>query len=88
MHTTIQALVDRAADHFSTSLRTFKPWHGVNSITERNLSFQVATAFLEHFPDGFAFMEVPFTFKDRKRGIWCGFTGARPRKADSERRSR
>lgn len=67
MHATIQALVDRAADHFSASLRTFKPWHGVNSITERNLSFQVSTAFLEHFPDGFAFMEVPFTFKDRKR---------------------
>lgn len=67
MQATVQALVDRAAEHFSASLRTFKPWHGVNSITERNLSFQLATAFLKHFPDAFAFMEVPFTFQDRKR---------------------
>lgn len=67
MRTTIQALVDRAADHFSGSLRKFKPWHGVNGITERNLSFQFATAFLRHFPDSLAFMEVPFTFQDRKR---------------------
>lgn len=67
MKAIIQALVDRAADRFSASLRSFKPWHGVNGITERNLSFQFATSFLSHFPDAFAFMEVPFTFQDRKR---------------------
>jgi hypothetical protein len=67
LQATMQGLVDRAADHFSASLRAFKPWTVQNAITERNLSFQLATAFLRHFPDGFAFMEVPFTFKDRKR---------------------
>jgi hypothetical protein len=67
MQATVQALVDHAADHFSTSLRSFKPWHRTNGITERNLSFQFATAFLRYFPDAFAFMEVPFTFQDRKR---------------------
>ena len=67
MQATIQALIDRAAEHFSASLRTFKPWEGKNGITERNLSFQFATAFLRHFPEAIAFMEVPFKFEDRKR---------------------
>lgn len=64
---TIEALIDRAADQFSASLRVFKPWHRTNGITERNLSFAFATAFLKHFPDGLAFLEVPFTFRDRRR---------------------
>lgn len=67
MQATIQALVDRAADHFSASLKRFKPWHGGNTITERNLSFQFGTAFLRHFPDGLVFMEAPFLHGDRKR---------------------
>ena len=64
---TIQALIDRATDHFSASVRRFKPWTVQNSITERNLTFQLATAFLRHFPDGLAFMEVPFRFEARTR---------------------
>ncbi len=63
----IRALVHRAADRFAASLKKFKPWQGENAITERNLTFQLATEFVAHFSDGFAFMEVPFGSQDEKR---------------------
>lgn len=56
----IDAIVDNARTRFATWLDRYTPWHGENGITERNLSFQFATAFLDINPDGLAFMEVPF----------------------------
>jgi hypothetical protein len=53
-------VLEHARDRFATSLASFKPWHGVNGITERNLTFQVAASFLQLIPESQAFMEVAF----------------------------
>jgi len=60
MHEEVKKLLLAAKIRFAKWLEIYKPWHGVNGITERNLSFQFATAFLEHYSEGLALMEVPF----------------------------
>jgi hypothetical protein len=37
-----------------------------NGITERNLSFQFAVSFLNRFPDGHVFTEVPFSLSSKR----------------------
>jgi hypothetical protein len=60
-------ILEHAGGRFSLWLRQYEAWHGNNGITERNLSFQVAISFLSQFPDGVAFMEVPFATADARR---------------------
>jgi hypothetical protein len=61
----ITDLLQHAGERFSSWLTRYQAWHGVNGITERNLSVQVALSFLARFPDGAAFMEVPFATSER-----------------------
>ena len=56
----VEAIINDAKDRFNLWLERYEPWQGENHTTERNLSFQFATAFLKLNPDGLAFMEVPF----------------------------
>jgi hypothetical protein len=56
----IEAIINDARERFNAWVGTYEPWQGENHTTERNLSFQFATAFLKKYPEGFAFMEVPF----------------------------
>ncbi len=67
MTTDVLPLLENARDRFSLWLSRYRAWHGVNGITERNLSFQIATSFLARYPDGSAFMEVPFSDGPAKR---------------------
>lgn len=67
MQADVLQLLEHARDRFASWLRQYQAWHGINGITERNLSFQVATSFLARFPDGIAFMEVPFATADNAR---------------------
>ncbi len=60
MQNTIVEVIEKARTRFASWLARYRPWHGDNGITERNLSFQFATAFLDQYSDGMAFMEVPF----------------------------
>ena len=61
MQAVVLQLLQHARDRFAAWLGRYEAWHGVNGITERNLSFQVATSFLAQFNDSVAFMEVPFS---------------------------
>lgn len=61
MQAVVLQLLQHARDRLAAWLGRYEAWHGVNGITERNLSFQVATSFLAQFADGVAFMEVPFS---------------------------
>lgn len=68
MNDEIIKLVLNAKTRFAKWLQVYQPWHGINGITERNLSFQFATSFLENYPEGIAIMEVPFSAsKDGRR---------------------
>lgn len=60
MHNEVHKILQNAQVRFASWLGRYKPWHGDNGITERNLSFQFGTAFLNLNPTGLAFMEVPF----------------------------
>jgi len=60
MHEEVNKILHNAQARFEGWLRRYKPWHVDNGITERNLSFQFATAFLSLNPNGLVFMEVPF----------------------------
>jgi hypothetical protein len=60
MNEEVDNILQNAQFRFEGWLRRYKPWHGDNGITERNLSFQFATAFLDINPTGLVFMEVPF----------------------------
>ena len=66
-HHDIFGILEKAADRFRSSLSHFRPWHGQEGITEANLVFQFATAFLETNRDGFAFVEVPFAAREGGR---------------------
>lgn len=61
MITKLDKIIETASDRFAHWVTTYRPWHGENHTTERNLSFQLATAFLDLHENGIAFMEVPFT---------------------------
>ncbi len=56
----VEAIINDAKYRFNLWLENYEPWQGENHTTERNLSFQFATAFLKLNPGGLAFMEVPF----------------------------
>ena len=60
-------ILEHACDRFTSWVSQYQAWHGNNGITERNLTFQVATSFLARVNDGIAFMEVPFAAKDKSR---------------------
>ncbi|MBK5275085.1 MAG: hypothetical protein JJE30_08540 [Desulfuromonadales bacterium] len=60
MHNEVNLILQNAKIRFENWLSRYEPWHGDNCITERNLTFQFATAFLGLYPNGLAFMEVPF----------------------------
>lgn len=63
METTIVQILENAKVRFGNWIGKYKAWQGsrgVNGLTERNLTMQVATAFLTQYPDAMAFMEVPF----------------------------
>jgi hypothetical protein len=64
---TIIQILDGAGRRFSSWLKQYRAWHGDNDITKSTLTFQVAGFLLESFPDGMAFMEVPFAVPDQKR---------------------
>jgi hypothetical protein len=70
MHNEVKKILQSAQARFEVWLDTYEPWHGDNCITERNLTFQFATAFLGLYQDGLAFMEVPFA---EKIGGHCRF---------------
>lgn len=57
----VDAIIENASVRFIKWVEIYKPWHGENHTTERNLSFQFATAFLDLYQGGLAFMEVPFS---------------------------
>jgi hypothetical protein len=60
MNEEVRNILRNAQSRFEKWLCRYKPWHGDNGITERNLSFQFATAFLNLNQNGLVFMEVPF----------------------------
>lgn len=60
MHEVVNKLLLNAQGRFKDWLNRYKPWHGDNGITERNLSFQFATSFLSLNQNRLVFMEVPF----------------------------
>jgi hypothetical protein len=64
----VEEILGTAKERFNKWLQNFKPWHGEAGIPERNLSFQFATSFLQHFPRGMAFMEVSFTRQEERSG--------------------
>ena len=61
MITKVDKIIETASTRFAHWVATYRPWHGENHTTERNLSFQLAKAFLDLHENGIAFMEVPFT---------------------------
>jgi len=60
MHNEVAKILQNAQARFADWLSRYEPWHGNNCITERNLTFQFATALLSLYPNALAFMEVPF----------------------------
>lgn len=63
MENAILRILENAQKRFGNWIAKYKAWQGVrgvNGLTERNLTMQVATAFLAEHPGGMAFMEVPF----------------------------
>lgn len=64
----VNKIILNAKNRFIEWTKIYKPWLGENHTTERNLSFQFATAFLEYYEqaqDKFAFMEVPFVVEEK-----------------------
>jgi hypothetical protein len=62
-----KTLVEGAARTFASSLRDFHAWSKEEGITERNLSFHMASEFLRMHTDGRAFMELAFKREDALR---------------------
>ena len=61
MITIVEDIICNAQKRFVEWVNIYAPWEGQNHTTERNLSFQFATAFLDLHPGGLVFMEVPFS---------------------------
>lgn len=67
MQEAIIGILEHARDRFTSWICQYQPWHKENGITERNLSFQIATSFIALVNGGMAFMEVPFAAEDKTR---------------------
>lgn len=55
--------IDKAGEAYSNSLDYFYPAFNKNSITEKNISYHFAHAFMCNVPNSHAFFEVPFLLK-------------------------
>ncbi len=66
-HPHFHSVLEAAASRLSSSLERFEAWHKDEGITERNLSFHTAAAFLAVEPDASVVLEVPFSAGDSGR---------------------
>ena len=66
-HPHLHSVLKAAASRLSSSLARFEAWHKDEGITERNLSFYTASAFLADEPDAAVVLEVPFSAGDSDR---------------------
>jgi hypothetical protein len=65
MDTQLKSIIENCANNYKRMLKSFRPCRPGGEFLEQNIITLVAHEFLQAFPDGFAFSEIPFV-KDTK----------------------